>query len=305
MKDTASRLAALSPEKRALLERLKKKSSPEPEVESLRADDFSFHEGTLTDKEEVQRFYDRVSAQLDHGPFGQHSIFLNYGYVPNDNPTFAPVLPEQQLMRNAVRLVLELVGECPVSPQTRWLDVGCGRGGTVLTLRRYFDLGRVDAVDLAPNAVAFCQRHGLDNTFFQQGDAENLPFDQGLFDVVSNCESSHCYPDIERFYAQVARVLKPGGHFVYTDLIPTEALQVRLQMLAAVGLRLEHRRDISSNVLLSCDETAARNARAFADSNDQKLMEDFLGVPESGLYEAMKQGTQRYMLYRFRLEGGP
>ena len=37
------------------------------------------------------------------------------------------------------------------------------------------------------------------------------------FDVVINIEASHLYDDRARFFAEVLRVLKPGGHFCYTD----------------------------------------------------------------------------------------
>jgi ubiquinone/menaquinone biosynthesis C-methylase UbiE len=43
------------------------------------------------------------------------------------------------------------------------------------------------------------------------GDAENLPFPQVSFDAVINVESAHCYGSIERFLAEVHRVLRPGG----------------------------------------------------------------------------------------------
>ena len=43
----------------------------------------------------------------------------------------------------------------------------------------------------------------------------NLPDDarlaEGNFDAVLNVESSHCYPDIDKFYAEVLRMLKPGA----------------------------------------------------------------------------------------------
>jgi SAM-dependent methyltransferase len=38
------------------------------------------------------------------------------------------------------------------------------------------------------------------------------------FDAVINVEASHCYPSLPRFLAEVARVLRPGGHFLYADV---------------------------------------------------------------------------------------
>ena len=50
-----------------------------------------------------------------------------------------------------------------------------------------------------------------------QGDAQNLPFPDESFDAVINVEASHIYPNFERFLGEVARVLRPGGHFLYAD----------------------------------------------------------------------------------------
>ena len=55
---------------------------------------------------------------------------------------------------------------------------------------------------------------------FEVGDAETLPFDAESFDIVTNLESSSCYPDVHAFYREVHRVLAPGGHFLYSDCLP-------------------------------------------------------------------------------------
>lgn len=308
MSDLDERLAGLDPSRRKLLERLVRereaKEAAQPAVDTVTTIDrerFAFDGDKLRDKDEIRRFYNAVSEQLDSGALGAFSRFLNFGYVPNDNPSFAPVAADLKVGRNAARLVLEVVGDCPLAPHHRLLDVGCGRGGTVWVLRNLLRVGPIRAIDLAPQAIAFCRgEHRYPDTEFRVGDAEALPFDDGSFDALTNVESSHCYPSIERFYAEVARVLRPGGWFLYTDLFVTDELDGRLEALEQAGLAIEHRRDISSNVLLSCDETAATHARAFAEDNQQDLMADFLGAPGSVLYDALKNGTQQYLVLRCR-----
>jgi len=303
MTDIDRRLDKLSPAKRRLLEQLldKKRKAAAAEDAIINEGDFAFDGDKLRDKEEVRRFYDSVSRQLNQADFARFSIFLNYGYVPNDNPQHSPVeLPAQTLNKNTTRLILELIGDCELTPQSTLLDVGCGRGGTIRVIREHFEVGSVMGVDLAPAAIEFCrQTHTYANTRFEIGDAENLPVEDRSIDVVTNVESSHCYPNIGAFYTEVRRVLRPQGRFLYTDLIATEELSEHRQMLKDSGFVIEHRRDITSNVLLSCDETAARNARAFSDANDSGIMGNFLGLPDTGLYSAMKNGYQKYMLYRF------
>ena len=67
-------------------------------------------------------------------------------------------------------------------------------------------------------AVAFCKkRHHLPGLDFVEGNAQDLPFPDQSFDAVLNVEASHLYPHFPRFLAEVARVLTPGGHFLYAD----------------------------------------------------------------------------------------
>ena len=65
---------------------------------------------------------------------------------------------------------------------------------------------------------------------FQQGDAENLPFDAEQFDVVLNVESSHTYPQMEKFLSEAHRVVQPGGHFLFADIRETRNIPFSLQI---------------------------------------------------------------------------
>jgi len=97
-------------------------------------------------------------------------------------------------------------------------------------------------------------------------------------------------------------VLRPGGRFLYTDLMATELVEANVERLEGLGYSVERRRDITGNVLLSCDETAATHARAFIETNDDEIMSNFLAVPGSRLYDDMKNGNTRYMLFTLRKE---
>lgn len=171
-------------------------------------------------KRSYKQFYDVVSEQLNASVFGEFSFFLNYGYLPDGSREYAVVEPPEQFVnRNSVKLVLELIGDSPIDGK-RVLDVGCGRGGTVFTLKNFFKPASVTGLDLSSTAIEFDKKaHGDDRTFFHEGDAENLPFVNESFDVVTNIESSHSYPNIHRFYSEVYRVLTPGGYFLYTDAL--------------------------------------------------------------------------------------
>jgi hypothetical protein len=91
-------------------------------------------------------------------------------------------------------------------------------------------------------------------------------------------------------------VLAKGGKFLYTDLLPvTRWLEVRA-LLAPLGLSTESDREITPNVLASCDEVAATRAQAFGGST--AAVDNFLAVPGSMVYEQMKSGNWEYRIIR-------
>ena len=248
-------------------------------------------------------FYDAVSEQLDATEFGQFSLFLNYGYVPTQNPQAATVaLPAHYLNKNSVKLVLEVIGDC-VLTDCRVLDVGCGRGGTVAVLHQFFAAKTITGLDLSSSAIAFCRAtHRYPEVRFQEGDAERLPFDDATFEIVTNIESSLCYPDIRAFYAEVFRVLTPGGYFLYTDAMPVTVMSDHMTFLKELGFVVEREQDITANVLLSCDEIARTRVQAYDRQNDPQLMGDFLGVPGSQIYEEMSRRRWTYKIFKLQKE---
>jgi len=320
MSEVSQRIAGLSDNKRRLLERLLQEKAasavaethkplsfvagPSPsnkarpaESSPLSVKDFSLNEV----KANYKRFYDAVNTQLDSSVFGSFSFFLNYGYVPSFGRQYSKVeLPDHFINKNSVRLVLEVIGDCELD-ERRVLDVGCGRGGTVFVIKQFFKPQSVQGLDLSSNAITSCRmNHKYDNVRFDEGDAEQLPFRGEEFDIVTNVESSHSYPNVNAFYAEVFRVLSPGGCFLYTDVMPIEAIAAHLAELKRIGFVMEVERDITSNVLLSCDEVATARVGAFDSGNDQHLMSNFLATPGSQVYEDMRSGRWSYRIYRFR-----
>ncbi|MEA2905943.1 MAG: hypothetical protein QOI12_3330 [Alphaproteobacteria bacterium] len=311
MPELDKRVDELPPKKRQILEQLlARRGAPSQPAAPARATaetadhlvlDASSPSEPSALKASYKRFYDGVSAQLAGNVFGQFSFFLNYGYVPDGQPEFAAIaLPEQYINKNSVKLVLELVADVPVDGR-RVLDVGCGRGGTANVLATFFKPAAVTGLDLSTNAIAFCrQAHKDQRLSFHEGDAENLPFADGSFDIVTNVESSHSYPHIHHFYSHVHRVLAPGGYFLYTDALSAQQFTSSLGYLAHIGFTLERDRDITNNVLLSCDEIAATRVQAFDSRNDQNLMQNFLATPGSQVYQEMRSGHWNYRILKLR-----
>lgn len=302
MSEIQQRIAGLSPEKRARLEealkaRLKQETASQA---PLLLENTSPSEPNAL-RSSYKQFYDSVSTQLNSSEFGQFSFFLNYGYVSDESPEYATVdLPAQFINRNSVKLVLEVVGDVAIDGK-RILDVGCGRGGTLYTLKTFFKPLSLTGLDLSTTAIAFDKKaHGDARTTFYEGDAENLPFGDQSFDVVTNVESSHSYPNIQHFYSQVHRVLAPGGCFCYTDALSMPQIVTSLAYLDHIGFDLIRDRNITKNVLLSCDQVAVTRVQAFDKRNDQELMGNFLATPGSQVYEEMRSGNWEYRIFTLR-----
>ncbi|MBS1820572.1 MAG: SDR family oxidoreductase [Acidobacteria bacterium] len=240
-------------------------------------------------------FYNDVTRRLETSGLGAASFFLNYGYIgKNGSDESCYEIPEQVFNRNSVRLAFELIGNVSLKGK-RVLDVGCGRGGTVALMAEMLGAKPV-GVDLSPEAVAFCRRTHKHGTKFVVGDSENLPFKDNIFDAVTNIESSHTYPNLRAFFGEVSRVIKKKGKFLYTDLLPVERwLEVRA-LLPPLGFRILSDREITENVLASCDDVASTRAQAFG--GHDAMIDNFLAVPGSAVYEQMNSGAWQYRILR-------
>jgi phosphoethanolamine N-methyltransferase len=102
------------------------------------------------------------------------------------------------------------------------LDIGCGLGAVDELLVTRFGARAVTGVDIDPSLVAGMQRRveraGLsDRIRGVTVTAGGLPFGAASFDVVFSKDSMVQIPDKLRIYAEVLRVLRPGGRFIASD----------------------------------------------------------------------------------------
>ncbi len=258
-------------------------------------------------KEHQKTFYTQVGQHLsktaDEIGFLNTYHYMNFGYVANQNQQYATVdLPPYMLHKNSVKLTLEVVGNADLEDK-KILEVGCGRGGNILTMNKYYNPASIVGLDLCEYSIDYCQQnHTEKELFFTVGDAESLPFPNEEFDVLFNLESSHAYPNLTRFYHEVNRVLKPGGLFLYSDnLFPGQFLEAE-QYLRELGFVIERNQDITENILKSCDEIAVNRKGAFQSvtSKDQSYLEDFVASPGSPVYEEMNQRKRYYKILKLR-----
>jgi SAM-dependent methyltransferase len=226
--------------------------------------------------------------------------FLNFGYAALDGDESGIALrPEDQPDAYAIQLYYRVAGARDLRTRDV-LEVGCGRGGGSSFIARYLHPRSVTGVDLAATAIRFCRRrHPLEGLTFAQGNAEDLPFDAGSFDVVVNVESSHCYPSFERFLAEVARVLRPGGVFLIADLRPAEQV-ARMREQLGSAFTIVDEECITPNVFRALELFSERRSaliRRAVPTMLRRAMRNFAAVEGTPTFEAFRRRELEYLRF--------
>lgn len=138
--------------------------------------------------------------------------FMNHGFLP----LYDNIKSYNCMQKNQANLYAHLLDGID-SRGMSILDISCGRGGGVRAIKDLYDFDKVMGCDYNDSLINFCiKKHpGID---FDVADAINLPYSDSSVDVIINVEASHAYSDVTKFYKEVARVLKPGGIFLYADV---------------------------------------------------------------------------------------
>lgn len=229
--------------------------------------------------------------------------FLNYGYAPLDtNEAGVSLHPDDAHHEAGIRLYERVTSSVDLAGRDV-LEVGSGRGGGTSYVARYRQPRTMTGLDLAPRAVAFCQRrHRADNLKFLEGDAEQLPFPDESFDAVINVESSHCYPSFDRFLSEVSRVLRPGGAFLFTDMRPPHQVAEMRDKLRSVFTVAEEECITPgvSNSLKIHSERHNAMISAHVPKILQPMIRGFAAVEGSDLFEALKNSELEYVRFVLR-----
>ena len=147
---------------------------------------------TSAESEAQRRHYDKVAA----------AYAANLGY-PHTREYFAYL----------DRMVIEAIGDGELGTVA---ELCCGRGEALMLLggraRRYV------GVDISENMLAVASGlHRHPDALFVQGDATRVPLADESIDTLVMLGGVHHIPARARLFAEIARILKPGGRFVYRE----------------------------------------------------------------------------------------
>ena len=253
--------------------------------------------GDFAKKLQAQLWYEALAKETFER---RDVVFMNYGFAnlePGSTPI--PLTAAQEKDRFAIQNYHYLVERIPLAGKDV-LEVGSGRGGGAAYLKQTFRPRKLVGIDISEAAVRFCRDvHPMEGLSFVVGDAESIPLANNSFDVVLNVESSHCYASVEAFLYGVYRVLRPGGHFLITDLRWNQGREFMLAQLAEVGFQIDGWQNVSRNVFASLqDESETRRRLELLPLLGINMSQDFpnfAGVPSSHSYRSLKEGTAIYL----------
>ena len=242
-------------------------------------------------------WYQRLAKAKAWGDFG----FMNYGFIDSDQPTLEP---EDEPDRPFIQLYHMNIRDVDLEGK-QVLEVGSGRGGGAHWIARTYNPDSLTGLDYSAAAVKLCTRmYGRQrNLRFIEGNAMKLPFENDSFDVVYNVESSHCYSDMSAFIHEVFRVLRPGGHFAWTDFRDEKRMQEIREIFDTTEFSIVKDADITTEVIAALDQISDDKQSRIEKGTGRiirRSFETFAGVRGTPVYESFQNGSLRYYRYLLR-----
>ena len=269
----------------------------------------------MSSRPKVPAYFDYLIEAFRRGAAGR---FVHLGYWDNPRKAGGDFAAAQ------ARLDERILSMAGIASGQSILDVGCGFGGTIAGLNERLRDGWLAGVNIDPRQLALCRQivpANANRLEWQEADACRLPFAAGSFDRVLCTEAMFHFGSRRAFFAEAARVLKPGGRLVGSDITvadsarniraPGFSIEAPLQdgygpwpdfwgddadhakLAKAAGLRKGKLEDITANTLPSHAFTAPGDADDSRDTGNLALRAALM------LRWLHQKGHLRYTLFRF------
>jgi len=171
-------------------------------------------------REEIRKTYTEVSTDTERD------------FIFPTGRTWAQELgyPEPELARVPDAILESFAGVAnhwllgDVQPGEAVLDLGCGAGTDLLiAAQKAGPAGRAIGIDMTPamleRAAAGAREMGLANVELHESLIESLPLEDASADVVISNGVIDLVPDKEAVFAEIDRVLRPGGRLQLADVV--------------------------------------------------------------------------------------
>lgn len=209
------------------------------------------------------------------------------------------------------RTVAEMARRLPaLGPDTRVLDIGSGYGGSARYLAHEYGCP-VTALNISEKENERGRQknreQGVDHLVeIIDGSFEDLPFEDAAFDVVWSQDAILHSGDRRRVLEEAVRVLRPGGHFIFTDPMqdddcPQSALapileRIHLETLGSPGFYRETLAELGLEDL-GFQDHSAMIARHYGRIREVLVNEEASlgGAVSEGYIERMKRGLQHWV----------
>ncbi len=129
---------------------------------------------------------------------------------------------------------MEFLAGCNLPSDAEILDVACGAGQTAIPMARQGN--DVTGIDLADNLVAAARERAEAESLdirFDEGDAEQLPYEDASFDIVFSLIGAMFAPQPLLVAAEMARVCRPGGRIIMGNWTPSGFVGQMFKTMAA------------------------------------------------------------------------
>ncbi len=213
--------------------------------------------------------------------------FMNYGFQELNGKPPISLESDDEINRICIQLY-DHVAEKADLKNKDVAEVGSGRGGGASYLTRYYKPKSYTGLDISAPVIDFCNKYyKVPDLSFKRGVAEKQPFQDNSFDVLINIESSRCYSSLNTFFNEVHRVLRPGGEFLFADLMYKGEVEGIKDKLKECGFTIAHEREITKNVVKALEKDTKRRAGLI-----DELIPKFLKKPFAAF--AATKGSHRY-----------
>jgi len=245
-------------------------------------------------------FYDVFAKKVDT----PRLRFMNYGYADAAATDYRWVQQGDRRQKYHLNLVRRALQGIDLAGKSV-LEIGSGRGGNCHYLARYTPARTIFGIDICEGNARISQRRATQRTTFLCADAARIPFADKTFDVVLNLESSHLYPEFDRFLMEVHRVLRPQGTFAYGDLWFFERIPVdwkeREQALRESTFVIESEEDVTEGVFCALKKKDGVNSiiRSLKKPGNQRLLNRLMRENDA-MRASLALVECSYLIFRLR-----